>query len=121
MGGCNYYIMEKTRRLLAKGFESSSGLTPEFAGYARTFKREVSSELERAGLKLESFNRGHFYVSGFFSKEGKYWYFSQSDVRGLGSDAKILLRTAQNLKDYTGGINNYASLQVGMFDHLPKH
>lgn len=110
--------MEKTLRLLAGGFESSSYTTPEFATYASTFKREVKKRLTEIGAELLDFSRGHFYVSGFFKKGDQIYYFSQSDVR-WSVDDKILVRTAKHVKDYTGGASNYSELGADLFERLP--
>ena len=63
-------------------FESSTGLTPEFAQFAKEIKKYIKNILAPIGAELISFNRGHFYVSGFIKKDSKYVYFSISDVRG---------------------------------------
>lgn len=110
--------MEKTLKLLACGFESSCYTTPEFSTYASTFKREIKKRLGEIGAELLDFNRGHFYVSGFFKKGEQIYYFSQSDVRG-GGDNKILVRTAKHVKDYSGGANNYSQLGDNLFERLP--
>lgn len=93
-------------------FESSSGLTPEFSTFAREYKRAVKKMI---GDKFEllNWNRGHFYISGFVKNKtnGKYVYFRISDVRHFPDDwyNNILVRTAQNDKDYTGRKNHYAN------------
>lgn len=93
------------------GFESSSGLTDEFAQFARDFKKHISGVLPE-GAELVQWNRGHFYVSGFVKRGNKFVYFSIPDVRyspdGWNSD--ILIRTAEHEKDYTGGSNNNTDL-----------
>lgn len=95
-------------RWLGNQFESSSGLTDEFA----TFAREYRSEFKKAiapEFEVVSFNRGHFYLSGFVKNKetGKLVYFSTDDVRGSGGwYNSILVRTAKHDKDFTGGSNN---------------
>lgn len=116
--------MENTLKLLARGFESSTGTTPAFTKYANTFKRELVARLEEIGAELVNFNRGHFYVSGFFRKGEQLFYFSQPDVRSgmgglMGADS-ILVRTAKHDRDYTGGRNHYSRLGELLFSSLPK-
>lgn len=63
-------------------FESSSGLTEEFAQFYKDFSRELSKRLKN---EWESkFSREHFFISGFLKnrQSGKYIYFSLEDVRG---------------------------------------
>lgn len=103
--------MNKTQKLIKRGFESSSYKTPEFTAFSRTFKsefRKVLNELKCAGLECSI---GHFFISGFFnSPSGQLWHFSIGDVR-WGENDSILIRTAQHRKDYTGGSNQYARLE----------
>lgn len=102
--------MDKTLNLLHKGFESSSGKTPEFTSFTRIFKTEFRNVLNAMRCKNITFNVGHFYISGFFDDaNGQLWYFNIGDVRWM-SDMIILVRTAEHRKDYTGGNNRYALL-----------
>lgn len=101
---------------IGKTFESSSSETPEFKRFAKDFKDFISGILS-PNSKLVSFSKGHFQVSGFikltryFDHNDKYCYFSVPDVR-FNSDwhEKVLLRRADSPKDYTGGTNNFVSL-----------
>lgn len=115
--------MKKTIQLLSIPFESSSGLTEEFKHFYNTFKKEFTIELRTIGATEIKFSRGHFYISGFFTIDGQAFYFSLSDVRGFiynnlkdpySCIHKLLYRTAQNYKDYTGGANQWISIESGM-------
>lgn len=113
--------MKKTINLLRGGFESSSGLTPEFANFYKVFKSEFTKELKSIGATDIKFSRGHFYVSGFFTLDGQAYYFSLNDVRGHFSDhnlPKLLYRTAKDYKDFTGGMNRYATIQPNMGENM---
>lgn len=94
-------------------FESSSTLTPEFALFARQFKNYIKKAIS-PNLKLVSFSRGHFEVSGFIQNPNTdlFAYFSTSDVRYFKNSwfNNILVRTASSDKDYTGGRNNTCAL-----------
>jgi hypothetical protein len=103
--------MKNTLALFRRGFHSSSGKTPEFVSFARTFKKEFTNELSAKGCTLEEFSVGHFYVSGFFkTSSGQLYFFSISDVRFFREE-RILYRTATSTKDYTGGTNRYTALE----------
>lgn len=116
--------MKKSIQMLQQGFESSSGLTPEFQQFFRTFKREFTKELHSVGATNVQMSRGHFYVSGFCTIDGQVWYFSLSDVRGMeyclnqSCMGKLLYRTANDYKDYTGGQNRYATIETGMAEKM---
>lgn len=115
--------MNKSIELIKKGFESSSQLTPEFAAFFRTFKSEFSKELKSVEATNIVFSRGHFYLSGFFTKDNKVFYFSISDVRGICpipfvEGFAMLYRTAKDYKDYTGGSNQWITIEKGMADKM---
>lgn len=94
-------------------FESSSGLTQEFASFARDFRKYIKSVCGQE-YELENWSRGHFEVSGFIKNKatGKYAYFSTSDCRFFPNEwfEKVLIRTAEHAKDYTGGRNGFFRL-----------
>lgn len=115
--------MKQSLILLKQGFESSSGKTPEFLAFFRTFKKEFTKELQFLGATNVQFSRGHFYLSGFFTLGTQAWYFSLSDVRGMdyvlqhnpdSCMAQLLYRSANDYKDYSGGANQYVRIESGM-------
>jgi hypothetical protein len=102
--------MERIKKLLEKGFDSSPSKTPAFRTFARLFKNDFTKELQSVGAILEVYSVGHFYVSGFFKLNEQLFYFSISDVRmysDQGHWSSILIRTAKHTKDFTGGTNTY--------------
>ena len=105
---------DKTLRgWLGLQFESSSGLTQEFANFARDYKRFIS---RLDGFELVNFSRGHFEVSAFLKNTatGKLVYISSSDVRFFRDEwyKDVLIRTAEHEKDYLGGRNEYTTLNT---------
>lgn len=108
------YKVEVPKRLQDfSNWEFSSGPTTgeDFKIFARLFKKFVEAKLP-SGASLVNFNSGHYYLSGFVQKDGKFAYFSTSDVRhfpGAWRD-NILIRTAKSDRDYTGGSNGYTPL-----------
>jgi len=83
-------------------FESSSGTTEEFVRFAREFKRELKKLLP-TGYIIDSFSRGHFYISLFVRNvaTNKLAYISTSDVRHFPNEwyNNMLIRTAKHDKD----------------------
>ena len=63
-------------------------------------------------------NNGHYYISGFFKVGEQPFYISISDVRHFTIN-NILIRTAKDYKDFTGGSNHYLTIQDGMFKDIP--
>ena len=91
-------------------FESSCYKTEDFKAFARDLKRYITKELPHP-MKIVEWNVGHFYVSGFIQKSEQYVYFSIRDVRYCNWYDNVLIRTAAHDKDYTGGWNNYTSIE----------
>ena len=111
--------MNKTLGLFRAGFQTSTGKTPEFKKFARTFKAEFTKELESIGATKIVFSVGHFYISGFYTLDSQAWYFSQSDVRFF-RDERIMYRKAENYQDFTGGRNQHVNIESGMAKNLER-
>ena len=93
-------------------FNSNPITGEDFKVFAKLFKSHVISQCP-LGAKLLKFNNNHYYLSGFIGKDGRFVYFSISDVRyfSRGWRDNILIRIAKSEQDYTGGSNNYTSLE----------
>ena len=96
--------------------DAGSVLSEEFKQFARDFKLMAYEAAGNIEAKLYSFNRGHYDVSGFVERNGKYAYFTFSCPRYLRIDltrsdcmSGFLVRTAKGPKDYTGGPNNFTN------------
>jgi hypothetical protein len=70
--------------------------------------KEIEATLEGRGCKKIELYINYYYASGFFtSPSGSVYYISLPDVRSKGFREDMLIRSAANYKDYTGGINRY--------------
>jgi len=113
------FIMSHFDILINKWYnhEFSSGpyTWDDFNSFARSFKTAMKHVCHELGAELVSFNKGHYYVSGFIQRWSKFIYFSSSDVRS-GYEGwilwwgSVLIRTAENSRDFKGGANNYTNL-----------
>lgn len=114
----NTNTMRKVSNLLSYGinhFGSGCYNSLEFNEFFELFKRSFNKELKCIGATDIEYSKGHFYLSGFFTVEGQAYYFSISDVRSsFGKPDSLLVRTAKDYKDYTGGANNYFKVEPGM-------
>ena len=119
--------MKETLKLLLRGFKSSPRITPEFLKFVRTFRNEFTKELQSIGATNIQIEKGHFYVSGFFTVDLQIYYFSLPDVRGMeygmrnnpdSSMNKLMYRTAKDYTDYTGGQNRFAKIEPGMAENM---
>ena len=78
----------------------------KYINYLRSLCKQNSWELVNIG-------RNHYCFTAFIkNSQGKHIYLSVSDVRFFNNEwyNHILIRTAKNEKDYSGGWNNYTSL-----------
>ena len=102
--------MKKSFELIKQEFESSSMKTPQYLAFHRTFKREFTKLLQSLGAEnVEVKKANHFDVFGFFTIANQIWYFSIGDLRW--DKNTMLIRTAKNYVDYTGGSNQTVSLK----------
>lgn len=111
--------MRKIEKWLGHEFESSCYTTDEFLEFSKDFMKFLRRETKKSDLEISDFSLGHFEVSGFLknNKTDKMAYFSVSDVRFFKDEwfNNVLVRTAKNNKDFTGGFNNYINL-FGLVD-----
>ena len=86
---------------LNRGIENWGSVTStDFQLFCREFKSMLTSELEKVGGIDYKQNNGHYYIS-------------ISDVRHFKVD-NILIRTAKDYRDFTGGTNHYINIESGM-------
>ena len=101
--------MKKAIESTKQTFESSCIRTPQYLEWHRLFKREFSKFLrDHEATEIHISKPNHFDLSGFFKVHNQIYWFRIEDLRW--SKDKMLIRTAENWKDFTGGFNRYASL-----------
>ena len=82
-------------------------------------KKKLRTILKSLGAKQIKFNNGFFRFSGFATFANTIIYVSCSDTRESG-DPIILIRTAVDYKDYTGGMNNFTTLDQERIKQIIK-
>lgn len=120
--------MDVIQSLLQNPYHFGSGVrnSPEFHDFFEKFKKSFTYQLKRLNATEIEFSKGHFGLSGFFKVNSQYYYFSLSDVRhnlhSTNYDGKInlLMRTAKHNKDYTGGSNNFVTIQNKMYKGIAR-
>lgn len=101
--------MYKTKKLLMQEFESSCSRTQQYLNFHRTFKREFTQLMKPICSEIQISKPNHFDVSGFFkTNSGKTYYISLGDLRW--DKEYLLYRTAKDFKDYSGGNNEFISM-----------
>lgn len=94
---------------------SSGGITGEdYKKFERAYRAYLRELATKNGLELASFLKGHYNFSCFIrdAETKECLYISISDVRYFEHEwhDQILVRTAHDIKDYTGGTNHRVSL-----------
>jgi len=102
--------MKKLILATKQNFELSSGRTPQYLAWHKLFKREFTAFLKSIGVTdIKVSKPNHFDASGFFKlSDGRIFYFSISDLRWFKDT--MLVRTAKDFSDYTGGQNHNITL-----------
>lgn len=93
-----------------------NGITnsPKFLQFSKDFVKELRKEAKKYGFKVIGFKPNHFDMSGFLEnlKTGKFVYISIGDVRYSRNWLdRVLIRTVESSKDYTGKRNQYTELE----------
>jgi len=88
--------------IIKKHYESSTSTTPEFLKAVSQFRKELNKIFGKENVFVSK--GGHFIISGFIKNNGKYVYFSTGDLR---QPMRMLVRNAENTKDFQGGANNW--------------
>lgn len=95
-------------------YEFSSGCYTgeDYKQFQTKYVNYLRSLCKQNGWELVNVGRNHYEFTAFIKSDNRYVYFSISDVRYWQNEwyKRILIRTANNEKDYTGGNNNYTSL-----------
>ncbi len=88
-------------------FEQGCEKSAEFIAFSKEFKKQLKKEMAEIGATVENYLEGHFFITAFVkTKVGNIYYISWHN-----GDSNLMYRTAEHLKDYTGGSNNYKSLE----------
>lgn len=101
-------------------YEFSTGIYTgdDYKTFQNKYINYLRSICKENGWQLINIGRNHYEFSTFITdNENHYIYLSIFDVR-YNRNAwynRVLVRTAKNEKDYTGGSNNYYSLPVLQF------
>lgn len=85
------------------------------------YKKELSflkKTLKKMGATDIKFSSGYYYFSGFATIAGKILYFSCNDARSWEFEKKLLIRTAESYKDFSGGMNNYSEFDENQIESL---
>ena len=109
---------------LRNGIEDWGGTTSrDFMNWAKEFKHMIQEQIALVGGTDYKQNTGHYYVSGFFKIGEQCYYISCSDIRHWSYDDivnDVLIRTAKDYKDFTGGHNCRVRIEDDMFRDIAR-
>ncbi len=90
----------------------------DFKSYCKALRTALRADAKEKGWDNVSLKPGHYDMYGFFEKNGQYIYWSFTIRRQLNtyldkpnSMQGFLYRTAENERDFRGGINHYTDLE----------
>lgn len=97
------------------GYKFSTGVYTgeDYLSFQTKYINYLKTLCKSNNWELVSIGRNHYCFSCFIRSCNKYVYLSISDVRYYSRDwyERILIRTAKSEKDYTGGSNNFTSIE----------
>ena len=101
------------KKWAGRELENSCCVTEELKEFYKDFRTFLKNTLKNTNCELVSYTKGHFFVSGFVTNKTtqKIAYFNLSDLRFFNWSKQILYRTAEHVKDYTGGNNRYTTIE----------
>ena len=112
--------LTKSLYLLGFKFESNSGRTYQYLEFHKVFEKEFTILLKPFIKKIEVSKPNHFDVTGFFElNNSEIYYFSIGDLRW--DKQSMLIRTARDFRDYSGGSNGYVLLNNDFVSNLLKY
>ncbi len=110
--------LSELRKYLNYEFSTGVYTGDDYKTFQTKYINYLKSLCKENGLIFVNALRNHYYFSAFIkNRENKFIYLSISDVRFFQNEwfNRVLIRTAKNEKDYTGGSNQYYSLPVLQF------
>ena len=114
--------LEELQKYLDYEFSSGAYTGEDYKTFQSKYIDYLRSVCKDNDLELVSVNKNHYEFSAFIKKQNKYVYFCISDVRFWQNDwyNRILIRIADNEKDYMGGHNYYIALPrlISMIDWI---
>lgn len=105
--------LEELKKYLNYEFSTGCYAGEDYKTFQRKYINHIKSICKEYGWEFVKAYKGHYEFSTYIkNNENKYIYISISDVRYFKNEwfGHILIRTAKNEKDYTGGQNRYCGL-----------
>lgn len=92
-----------------------SEISPEYKNFQTNYRSVIKELCQDIDMKLYSFDKNHYNFSAVIksNKINQFYYMSIPDVRYWKNEwaNKILYRTMEHEKDWTGGSNHHSTLK----------
>ena len=116
----NPHMLPSSRMINYVDFESSIGDTDQQRTFRRLFQADMRKILKGKITRIE-LNKNHFEMYGFFeTTTGKIFYINTGDLRWSAKQMGMLIRTAKDFRDFTGGSNMTVMYDENFADSLLK-
>ena len=108
----NIYKKYNGKRLADNG----SVVSKEYKSFQNAFVRTLKAIAEIEDASVVKVTKGHYIVSAFIERNGKYAYvyyggIDRTFIDFTGAKSTIYCRFAKSDNDFTGGINRFCSLE----------
>lgn len=81
------------------------------------FILSLKNQFKKLGAKKIVAKMHYKYISGFFTVNEQAYYFSTSNFDNY---SRLLIRTAKDYQDFTGGSNNFVDIKNGMYKKIAQ-
>lgn len=104
--------LRELKRYVAYEFSSGPYTGKDYLSFQTKYINYLKTVCKSNNWELVNIGRNHYCFSCFIrNSKQQHVYLSISDVRHFSRDwYELLIRTAKSEKDYTGGSNNYTSI-----------
>ena len=109
--------MKKVLELIESGFETTQTESGIDKMKLQRVARLLNNMLRKKGATSSKLKVNHVDISGFVQFGDKFIYVSLSNI-GWSLCHTVLVRTAKDNKDYSGGANNWIRLDDNLIDSI---
>lgn len=108
----NIYKKYNGKRLADNG----SVVSKEYKSFQNAFARTLKAIAEIEDAKVVKVNKGHYYLSAFIERNGKYVYvyyggLDRTFIDFTNTKRAMYCRSAESDHDFVGGTNVFCSLE----------
>ena len=111
--------MKQVLKIIESGFDTTENENGIDKNKLNRVARLLNNRLRKEGATSSKLSVNHVDISGFVQFGNKFIYISLPNI-GRNQCGRILIRTAKDNKDFTGGSNNWLSLDKDFLNKTVK-